>query len=374
MRKAFILLTICSFVVIFILYFSFCLTKNRTCKTNEPDPVISLRISDPEIHNTSTILQRNEMASSTSQSTFITNHNQTTTIKTVSMATLEVHFLYLLQTESCLPSNLRTNEALGNGSLDFHVIVLSFKQLCDNRSLPHVEYILDTSTTWTTGRNLLFETAMKRNTTYLYYIFMDDDVMVVDNNNAEAWRRFEGFLQSVEPAVVGLDLPGQNFAERIHQIHKDRSCFREDLEYVYMAGLWYDAMVNAFHHKAVKYLLPYDATFDQKTWWASQMALIVRSEILFRGQVVLHGEIRSVGSQNRPYPRDLNFTPDMYTQFTKGLDARIVPGCIPQCAKIMINQWIAFGNNHGWDSSTLCLPPPPPHDPVEPCRYQCNLL
>ena len=75
--------------------------------------------------------------------------------------THSVRFLYLLQTEICLPSNLLTNEALGDGHLDFHVIVLSFKQRCDDNSLPHVDYIFNSSTTWTTGRNILYETAMK---------------------------------------------------------------------------------------------------------------------------------------------------------------------------------------------------------------------
>ena len=171
-----------------------------------------------------------------------------------------------------------------------------------------MEYVFDASTTWTTGRNLLFTLAMKRNITYLYYIFMDDDATVVDiRTNAVAWRAFEGFLQSMEPAVMALDMLGQDYSAKVLQIHKDRGCFMEELEYV--TGLWYDAMVNAFHYKAVKYLLPYIAAFNKQTWWASQMALIVRTEILFRGQLLLHRFIRCEGSQNRPYPRDLNFTP-----------------------------------------------------------------
>ena len=285
-----------------------------------------------------------------------------------------VRFLYLVQTEICLPPDLRANEVLGNGSLDFHVLVLSYRQPCDDRSLSHVEYIFDASTTWTTGRNLLFTIAMKRNTTYLYYIFMDDDATVFDlRTNAVAWRAFEGFLQAMEPAIMALDLPGvQDYSERVLQIHKDRGCFMEELEYV--TGLWYDAMVNAFHYKAVRHLLPYVSTFDQQTWWASQMALIVKTEILFRGQLVLHRYIRCRGSQNRPYPRDLNFTPDMYSVFTQGLDAHIAAGCVSVCARTMIDNWMKFGSDNGWTSSTLCLPTPPPHDPVEPCRYQCYLL
>eukprot|EP00731_Ephydatia_muelleri_P022058 Em0014g649a len=282
-------------------------------------------------------------------------------------------FLYLVQTESCLPPDQTKSESLGNGSLHFHVLVLSYKKTCDDHSLSHVEYVFDASTTWTTGRNLLFTLAMKRNITYLYYIFMDDDATAKDiRTNALAWRAFEGFLLSMEPAVMALDLPGQDYSENVLQIHKNRGCFITELEYV--TGLWYDAMVNAFHYKAIKYLLPYISEFDQQTWWASQMALIVRTEILFRGQLLLHRYIRVTGSQHRPYPRDLNFPPNMYSRFTQGLDAHFVPGCVAKCAQIMIDQWIKFGNANEWSSSTLCLPPPPPRDPVEPCHYQCHLV
>ena len=284
-----------------------------------------------------------------------------------------VRFLYLVQTEGCLPPDLIANEAFGNGSLDFQVFVLSYRQPCDNRSLSHVEYFFYASTTWTTGRNLLFTIAMKRNITYLYYIFMDDDATAFDTRtNAVAWRAFEGFLQSMEPAVMALDLPGQDYSEKVLQAHKDKGCLMEELEYV--TGLWYDAMVNAFHYKAVKHLLPYISKFDQKTWWASQMALIVKTEVLFRGQLLLHRYIRCKGSQNRPYPRDLNFTPDMYSVFTQGLDANIAVGCVSTCAQAITDKWMKLGNTNERISSTLCLPPPPPHDSVEPCRYQCSLL
>ena len=282
-------------------------------------------------------------------------------------------FLYLIQTEGCLPPNLTTKEALGNGNLDFHVLVLSYVNSCDDRSLSHVEYIFDASTTWTTGRNLLFTIAMERNITYLYYIFMDDDANVVDiRTNVVAWRVFEGFLQSMEPAVMALDVLAQDYSEEVIQFHKVKRCFMNELEYV--SGLWYDAMVNAFHYKAVKYLLPYNSVFDNQTWWASQMGVIIRTEILFRGQLVLHRYIRCRGSQHRPYPRDFAFTPNMFRQFTKGLDVHVAPRCVSKCAQFMIDLWIKLGHGHGRNSSTLCLPAPHPHDPIEPCRYQCSLL
>lgn len=282
-------------------------------------------------------------------------------------------FLYLLQTEECLPTHLATSEALGNESLNFDVLVLSFRKPCDNNTFSHVQYTFDSSTTWTTGRNLLYETAMKRQTSYLYYIFMDDDVHVLNTKTmSTAWREFEEFLQSVEPAIMGLDMLGQNYAEKVRSFHKEKNCSYDDPQYV--SGLWCDAMINAIHQKAIQYLLPYDSTYDHKSWWASQLAFIIRSEVLFRGQLVLHRYIRCHGSKHRPYPRDFSFTLRMFRRFITNLDAHLGAKCIPRCAQIMMNKWMVGKNDNGWQSPTLCLPPPPPHDPVEPCRYQCDLL
>ena len=84
--------------------------------------------------------------------------------------------LYLVQTESCLPLHLRLVDVMGNTSICMcDVLVLSYKQPCnDTLSLPHVEHIFNSSTTWTTGRNLLHEVAMsseKRNIQCIYIIF-----------------------------------------------------------------------------------------------------------------------------------------------------------------------------------------------------------
>ncbi|KAL5484045.1 hypothetical protein EMCRGX_G020476 [Ephydatia muelleri] len=47
-------------------------------------------------------------------------------------AYLSLPILYLVQTEKCLPPYLLSNDVLGNGSLRFEVMVLSYKEPCDN--------------------------------------------------------------------------------------------------------------------------------------------------------------------------------------------------------------------------------------------------
>lgn len=282
-------------------------------------------------------------------------------------------FLYLVQTEACLPPLLKNEDAFGDGSLNFEVLALSFKQPCNDTSFSHVEYIFDNSSTWTTGRNLLFDTAMLRDKQYLYYIFLDDDSNATDKRTGEvAWRAIEVFLQTHEPAVLALDSGNQAFPNKVSKLHKLRGCPIAKLESV--PGLWYDAQVNAFHYKAVKHLLPYVSDYDNENWWASQLGLIVRTEILFRGQFVLHRYIATHNLQHRPYPKRDDFSSAMFKRFTYGLQSYPSNKRVPKCAKILIDQWIMDGKKHGWNSTTLCLPNAVPKDVIDPCQYQCSLL
>ena len=90
-----------------------------------------------------------------------------------------LRFLYLSQTEDCLPNNLLTGDVIGNvTACRCDVLVLSYKRRCNENPHKHVEYLFNsnTSTSWASGRNLLYENAKKRGRVYLYYIFLDDDV------------------------------------------------------------------------------------------------------------------------------------------------------------------------------------------------------
>ena len=298
----------------------------------------------------------------------------TSTLPAERSSSRETYFLYLVQTEQCLPPNLRSDEAIGNGSLGFDVTVLSYKEPCKDISLPHVQYLLNTTTTWTTGRNVLFESAMNRNRTYLYYIFLDDDVILLNaargTTLVNPWRRFERFLRSVEPAIAAVDLlTTQHTVEKILKSRHEKGCALIASEVEYIACLWYDAIFNAFHYKAVGHILPYDPTFDKHTWWASQLGVVVKSEVLFRGQVVLHTEIYGENSKHRPYPRDA-IQKQMYAYMTAGLEKR-VPKELSSCVAAISEQWKTLGDNHGWTSNTLCLQPPSPRDAITPGRYAC---
>ena len=131
-------------------------------------------------------------------------------------------FLYLVQTESCLPDKLLTSIGnASNGQCD--ILVLSYKQECPKilTASHNIEYILNSSTTWTTGRNLLYDIAMRRirSERYLYYIFMDDDIELqyhdghAKQSTGNPWREFEQFLKRLEPAVAALNIKGDSFVK-----------------------------------------------------------------------------------------------------------------------------------------------------------------
>jgi hypothetical protein len=204
---------------------------------------------------------------------------------------------------------------------------------------------------------------------------MDDDAVVKDTRKGgSGFRALEGFLESHQPAVVGLLQDHEPFLERTEKFQESHHCSSPKADY--LGGIHFDAIVNAFHYKAVTHLLPYITDYDSNTWYASQMGLIVRTEILFRGQFVYHRYIKvSVSNpQHRPYKRDTKFDRPMFNRFTHGLDAYPSKGCNPECAKILVWGWQRHAKSYAFNAPALCLPIPPAHDPVEPCRYQCSGL
>ena len=280
--------------------------------------------------------------------------------------------LYLMQTEQCIPPYYKKMDVFSGENQGFEVIVLSYREACLDAPAAHLHYILNTSTTWTTGRNLLFETAMKRNKTYLYYVFMDDDIELGDPRRLPIgpWRRFENSLRSYEPAIAAVD---PEMVKLIRNFHVDKQWAAE-----FIGTVWFDAILNAFHYKSIRHILPYDPAFDEQTWWASQMSVIIRSEILFRGQAVLHTDLLSENGQHRPYPRDLDFTPQMIiiNHMTKNVAAILNEYASTEsavCANATVQRWRTASPlfQYGFSSPTLCLPPPPYHDIIAPGRHAC---
>ena len=279
--------------------------------------------------------------------------------------------VYLVQAESCLPKYLASPEVIGNSSnCNCDVLVLSYKKKCNDTSLPHVEYVFNSSTTWTTGRNLLYELVMRRDETYFYYIFMDDDIELTcinvtneKNKTHQLWRAFESSLKSIEPAVGIVDIL-QNL-KSLYSYRRAMKCTNNRTD-EYLPTVFFDPAFNAFHYKAVQYLLPYSARFDNITWYYSHLHVNIKCELMFRGQVVQHTYIIAKNTKHRKYKRK------GYTD--KNNIVQMINDAIKMFPKqyqntTLVKERKKHGRQHERNSSTLCLPPPKPHAPIVPFAW-----
>ena len=217
------------------------------------------------------------------------------------------NFLYLVQAEKCLPPYLQSSSVLGNASAA-DVFVLSVKEKCENNSLKHVHYFKpNSSTTWSVGRNILYQLSLKEEgPKYLYYIFMDDDLVFIGEKNfgIHPLRSFEDLLISHRPPIGIPNYCNDGSCHRATQEKLWRSvCNVESDMPLILPSRNFDAAINAFHYRAVTKILPYETSYEHLSWWESQRIVIVKATALFRFGVVAFHQITALNNVHRPYPR-----------------------------------------------------------------------
>ena len=220
-------------------------------------------------------------------------------------------FIYLTETEQCLPSNLATSSQIGDPeTCDCDVIVLSFRTKCreDNRS--HVSYLFDPSTGWASGRNVLFFAALDRRPGYHYYIFINDDTVLkynkftpVDMRRMSPFRAVEKWLLDYEPAVGVLDYRFHNGANVVLTRRRELCGINETS--LILPTVFFDAIFNAFHCKAVEHLLPYPTQYEHRNWFNINIYTVTTVEVKFPGQALLFAPVTAGNPIHRPYGRNL---------------------------------------------------------------------
>jgi hypothetical protein len=288
-----------------------------------------------------------------------------TTLKRSKPVLQPSRLLYLLQTEHCFPDHLNSDKAIGNTtSCQCDVLVLSFKQVCHKTSPAHVKYIyVKVPTTWNTGRNLLFEGAMKRSEKYLYYIFMDDDIDLqakANNYLTNPWRTFEDFLRRVEPAVGAAESHKNQWVPQTYEARKAYNCGLDVMPEYIPAG-YYDAAFNAFHYNAVEHILPYPTKYDNTSWWFSQQYIVIKSKVLFPRHSVTHTGMLAMNPKHRPYPRK-------HPNRSQLLDIiSMVQADIPKLyrSSSLLLEWKLCGSKHETKSRLItCLAPASPRSSI----------
>ena len=215
-------------------------------------------------------------------------------------------FIYLTQTEKCLPEYLASSTRIGDSkTCNCDVIVLSYKEECQHEKQSHISYVFAKESTWATGRNLLYFVAIERLRHYHFYIFLDDDVDLGFNSfstqemkRLTPFRVFEQWLLDDEPAVGVVNYFNNG---KILLDLRRVMCGISDSSVVPV--MWSDALFNAFHYKAIKHILPYPTQYDKDNWWISQLHVIYSVEMIFRGQALKYVAITVVNPHHRAYPR-----------------------------------------------------------------------
>ena len=271
-------------------------------------------------------------------------------------------FVYAIQTESCLPIHLK--KALGNpDDCNCDVLVLSYKQSCTADLLHHVKYINGYSLSWPEGRNLLWQVAKSWNIQYLYYIFVDDDIVLNTTKTGNPWRQFERFLFNIEPAVAAVETDTNPYFPRRENAIQHNKCVVDQPREYFTTASFDDAFI-AYHYQTLGYLLPYSTNHIKESWWMSAVRFRIKCEVTFRGQVVLHTQITGTNPDHRPYPRGIikNDVLVLVSEVVKEIPVKY------RNNNVLLG-WKRDGMDHETLSSTYCLPPPPPHMPIKPFAF-----
>ena len=237
-------------------------------------------------------------------------------------------FVYLIQTEQCLPPYLIQNLELSDSSkCRCDAIVLSYKAECQEESPAHISYLFDNATTWGSGRNKLFFNATERKLEYVYYIFLDDDVALKFSEAASPEmkrlppiRVFQNWLLEDEPAVGVVDYPVHDGGKIL--LHRKRKvCGHKLAKNTSHANptILFDPLFNAFHAKAVEHIFPLDTRYENVNWWLTDKYLASIVELKFRGQALLFFPVSVENLLHRPYPQSPRGTLSAWQGFIKDI-------------------------------------------------------
>ena len=286
--------------------------------------------------------------------------------------TSQTKFLYLFQTEECLPNLLLHPDYYGNSTLcRCMVIVLSYKSPCSDNRHAHVYYVFE-KTSWAGGRNSLYQLAKAQNLhRILYFIFSDDDIQLHFNRytpnalkSQKPARLYENFLLDYEPAVGFVDYPDWGVREML-SMQRKLNC-AADFTPLHISQVYFDAIFNGFHRDAIDYLFPYPTKYEQDCWWHSQKYIIMGTEFLFRGQAVMYTPVVVMNPAHRGYPRKCKEGDTwnrVWVEFTHEVINKIPQ---PFKAEKMVADFKENPLKYIKETPlTVCLKVPP-HHPIEP--------
>ena len=223
-------------------------------------------------------------------------------------------FVYLTETEQCLPPYLASSCNIGDPqTCNCDVIVLSYQRKCQENNQSHVSYLFDPNTLFASGRNVLFFAAMGRRPGYHYYIFLNDDTTLkynkfapTDMKKLSPFRAVETWLLDYEPVVGVLDYDHHG-ADYVLKLRKELCGVNETS--LVLPTVVFDALFNAYHHKAIGHILPYPTQYERGCAFCSNRQALITIEVKFGGQALLFAPVTGGNPLHRRHENDqINIT------------------------------------------------------------------
>jgi hypothetical protein len=183
-------------------------------------------------------------------------------------------FLYLIMSDG------KINEKLSLlNSRKSDTLVLTWKK-------PIKKGIFFPFSTWTTGRNRLYQEIVNKglDKKYLYFIFMDGDFILKSECQGEPFKIFEKYLEKYLPAIGFPD----------YYSH-DKSLNEISIYYNFDGGFF------AIHRDALHRQFPYPDNEDKLNWCYSQLYFGFMSSILYRGSVIQFNSLKSANINHKHY-------------------------------------------------------------------------
>ena len=281
-------------------------------------------------------------------------------------------FIYLTETEQCLPENLAFSSQIGDPeTCNCDVIVLSFQAKCQDNNQAHITYMFDPNTLFASGRNVLFFAALDRRPGYHYYIFINDDTILEYNKFTPAnmtkmspFRAVENWLLDYEPAVGVLDYKAYFGASSL--IKKRRELCGINEPSLVLPTVMFDGLFNAFHHKAVEHVLPYPTQYERGCMFAVNRNTMIAVEVKFGGQALLFAPVTAGNPKHREYDRSTN----NFWAIVRKFIARIKQEAPPTLRNHVIFEMLRKNPRHYFDSESrsFCVNVTR-HQPIFPYRH-----
>jgi hypothetical protein len=193
---------------------------------------------------------------------------------------LAMKFAYLIQAERGISDYLQS--LLDRPNVD--TFILTWREEKEDA-------IFFPNSTWTDGRNRLYQEVKNLKDVYDYFIFMDEDITFNCREDINPLIVFEKLLEKYQP-VVGLPL-----YPKYHGLWHHKGPGEISTNYPF------DACCNAIRRDALQTLLPYNNEHDRQSWWYSQLYLIHTARVLYPLQIVHFNDVKMHNTQHRPYPR-----------------------------------------------------------------------